>query len=163
LDRNQQIKYWYLEYSHGIYNFITYYTGRKDVEDLVQEVFIRAIKSFDSYKGNSKPKTWLYSIARHVAIDDRRKRRFLKWIPEEILQSIRSKEKTPDEILNANEDIKDLYQSINKLKNNYREVLILRGIKDFSVSETAEILNWSESKVRVTLHRAISALKKLSA
>ncbi|MDX5475183.1 MAG: RNA polymerase sigma factor [Bacillaceae bacterium] len=156
--RNEQIQQWYEEYADGIYHFLIYYTGKKDVEDLVQEVFIRAIQSFHTFQGKSSPKTWLYSIARHIAIDNIRKKKF-KWIKEEFLQTVKSPDKSPEEILHASEEVRELYHSLNKLKKNYREVIILRGIKDFSVSETAEILNWNESKVNVTLHRAINALK----
>lgn len=160
LDRNEEIKSWYLQYADGIHKFLAYYTGTTDVEDLVQEVFIRAIKQYDFFLRNSKPQTWLYAIARNVAFDHRRRRKYIRWIPEEMMRSLKSKEKSPAELLGTNEDLRELYEAINKLKDSYREVLILRGIKDFSVSETAEILNWNESKVRVTLHRAIIQLKK---
>ncbi|MCA1322233.1 sigma-70 family RNA polymerase sigma factor [Bacillus tianshenii] len=160
MERNDQIQNWYREYADGIYQYLIYYTGNKDVEDLVQEVFIRAIQSFHTFRGISSPKTWLYSIARHAAMDRAKKKRY-KWLQLEFLHTMKSSEKTPEEILHASEEIKDLYDSLKKLKASYREVLILRGIKDFTVSETAEILNWSESKVSLTCYRAIHALKKI--
>ncbi|MGD6831326.1 RNA polymerase sigma factor [Sutcliffiella halmapala] len=160
MDRNVQIQNWYREFADGIYQYLIYFTGNKDVEDLVQEVFIRAIQSFHTFQGNSSPKTWLYSIARHAAMDRARKKRS-KWLQLEFIHTLKSSEKTPEEILHASEEIKDLYDSLKKLKASYREVLILRGIKDFTVSETAEILNWSESKVSLTCYRAIHALKEI--
>lgn len=159
--RKQQITNWYMEYVDGIYSFLTYYTRRKDVEDLVQEVFVRAIKSFDTYTGTAQPKTWLYSIARNVAIDDMRRRRLFQWLPEDWLNSHRSSDPSPEEAAFTNEQTRELYTSISRLKPSYRDVLILRGMKDFTVTETAEILDWSESKVKVTLSRAIKALQKI--
>ncbi|MGG1833286.1 sigma factor-like helix-turn-helix DNA-binding protein [Cytobacillus firmus] len=53
-----------------------------------------------------------------------------------------------------------LYEAIRHLKLSYQEVLILRKIKEFSIKETAEILNWSENKVKITTSRALAALKK---
>ena len=63
-------------------------------------------------------------------------------------------------ILQINENNRLLYQAIQSLKANYRDVIILRGIKELSVSETASILNWNENKVRTTYHRALKSLQK---
>lgn len=52
-----------------------------------------------------------------------------------------------------------LHQVISNLKQHYRDVVILRGIEELSIKETASVLNWSESKVKVTFHRALKALK----
>lgn len=46
------------------------------------------------------------------------------------------------------------------LKPDYRNVVILRGLKEFSIKETAEVLNWKESKVKTDYHRAIKLLKE---
>lgn len=135
--------------------------GTEDVEDLVQEVFIRAIKSIDRFNEQSSPKTWLFSIARHAGIDEirRKKRRHLLLT---ILNRGQSAEHaaTPENLYFLNENQKELYSAISSLKQNYRDVIILRGIKELSVKETAEILKWSEAKVSLTFHRAIVALRK---
>ncbi|MEH7248608.1 RNA polymerase sigma factor [Neobacillus niacini] len=155
-----KISEWFYLYNKDIYHFLVYYIGSSDVEDLVQEVFIRAIKGFDTYQKKSSPKTWLFSIARHVGIDEMRKRSRLRkkqmiWSMDE-----QTEKETPEEILQLNENNRLLYQSIQSLKANYRDVIILRGIKEFSVSETAAILNWNENKVRITYHRALKTLQK---
>jgi RNA polymerase sigma-70 factor, ECF subfamily len=155
-----KISEWFYLYNKDIYHFLVYYIGSSDVEDLVQEVFIRAIKGFDTYQKKSSPKTWLFSIARHVGIDEMRKRSRLRkkqmvWSRDE-----QTEKETPEDILQLNENNRLLYQSIQSLKVNYRDVIILRGIKEFSVSETAAILNWNENKVRITYHRALKTLQK---
>jgi RNA polymerase sigma-70 factor, ECF subfamily len=145
-----------------MYHFLVYYTGLNDVEDLVQEVFIRAIKGIDVFQENSTPRTWLFSIARHVGIDEirRRKRRhFFKKVTFE-KEDLISNEKTPEQLLQMSETNKLLYHAIQSLKPNYRDVVILRSIKDLSVSETAEVLGWNENKVRLNFHRALKALDK---
>jgi RNA polymerase sigma-70 factor (ECF subfamily) len=53
-----------------------------------------------------------------------------------------------------------LQHALTSLKKDYRQVVILRALKDFSVRETAEILGWTESKVRVTYHRALQKMKQ---
>ncbi|WP_430787096.1 RNA polymerase sigma factor [Virgibacillus flavescens] len=72
---NKKIALWFKQYHDDILNFLVYYTGKVDVDDLVQEVFIKAVRNVNTFKGNSEPKTWLISIARNVAIDEMRKRK----------------------------------------------------------------------------------------
>jgi RNA polymerase sigma-70 factor, ECF subfamily len=158
---NSRISDWFYQYSNDLYQFLIYYLGSSDVEDLVQEVFIRAIKNMDSFEEKSSPKTWLFSIARHIAIDEMRRKQRSKLKNLIFLRNQESQvSNTPESFLNLTEMKKDLYKAIQQLKENYRDVIILRGIKDLSVEETAEILNWKEEKVRITFHRAIKALQK---
>jgi RNA polymerase sigma-70 factor, ECF subfamily len=158
---NSRISDWFYQYSNDLYQFLIYYLGSSDVEDLVQEVFIRAIMNMDSFEEKSSPKTWLFSIARHIAIDEMRRKQRSKLKNMIFLRNQESQvSNTPESFLNLTETKKDLYKAIQQLKENYRDVIILRGIKDLSVEETAEILNWKEEKVRITFHRAIKALQK---
>jgi RNA polymerase sigma factor (sigma-70 family) len=156
-----KISDWFYQYNKDIYHFLIYYTGSADIEDLVQEVFYRAIKGIDSFQENSSPKTWLFGIARNVGLDEIRKKKrskIRKTLAGRELED--RKEKSPENILQFNEQNKILYEAIHSLKRNYRDVIILRGIKEFTVPETANILNWNENKVRITYHRALKALQK---
>jgi RNA polymerase sigma-70 factor, ECF subfamily len=157
---SDKISEWFYQYNKDIYHFLAYYVGSGDIEDLVQEVFIRAIKGFDTYQSKSSVKTWLLSIARNVGIDEirKRKRNRIKNIFGLTSNELKD-EVTPEVILRLNEINRSLYQVIQSLKSNYRDVIILRAMKELSVSETAEILNWNENKVRITYHRALIALK----
>lgn len=158
---NRRINEWFYQYSNDIYQYLIYYLGSSDVEDLVQEVFIRAIKNLASFEEKSSPKTWLISIARNVGIDEIRRKQRLKMKNLILMQSQEMNDfNTPERFLDLSETNKDLYRAIGQLKKNYRDVIILRGIKELSIEETAEILNWREEKVRLTFHRAIKALQK---
>ena len=81
MSNKQVISKWFYLYSDDIYQFLFYRLSSKhhDVEDLVQEVFIRALRNLDRFKGEASPKTWLYSIAKNVAIDAIRKSKRDKW------------------------------------------------------------------------------------
>ncbi|NHM30042.1 RNA polymerase sigma factor [Bacillus sp. C11] len=157
---SNKISEWFYLYNKDIYHFLVYYIGSSDVEDLVQEVFIRAIKGFDTFQEKSSPKTWLFSIARNVGIDEIRKSKRLRMKQMIKFWNEETDKETPEKILQLNENNRLLYDSIQSLKANYRDVVILRGIKELSVSETASILNWNENKVRITYHRALKALQK---
>ncbi|USG65224.1 RNA polymerase sigma factor [Brevibacillus ruminantium] len=159
MNKNELIEQWFLRYGDEIYKFLVYYMGTADVEDLLQDVFIKALQALDHFEGRSLPKTWLLSIARNSAVDYQRKQRLRKWLPDSFLSDVRDHRRTPEEWLNLHEEKRELYQTLQHLKPAHREVLILRGIKELSPKETAEILQWSENKVHVTYHRAIKALK----
>jgi RNA polymerase sigma-70 factor, ECF subfamily len=131
----------------------------QQAEDLTQETFVKAYRNYDSFKRKSSPKTWLFSIAHNLTIDYLRKRRPMTLLKEMLLLN-RESVKLPDELVVMKESSKELYHSLSSLKDSYREVIILRKIKGFSIEETAVILNWSESKVKATLHRALPALEK---
>ncbi|SEQ30498.1 RNA polymerase sigma factor [Piscibacillus halophilus] len=149
---------WFDRYADDIYRFLAYYTSSPDVEDLVQEVFIKAIDRFDSFKGNSSPKTWLFTIARNLAIDEARKRKRQDW--RKLINTYQSEnEQSPEELYQLTESKSQLYEAIHKLKPTYRDVIILRGIEELSIAEAADVLKWSENKVRVTFYRALKALK----
>lgn len=161
MEDNDIIMDWFHEYSDDIFNFLIYYTGRKDVEDMVQEVFIRALKRLTTFNERSNPKTWLFSIARNIAIDEMRKQKKEKEKQQRLVRSFdRIHVQSPEEAVRADETNNEIYGAIQTLKQNYRDVLILKGIKELSVKETADILQWSENKVNVTYHRALKALEK---
>lgn len=149
---------WFDAYSDDIYKFLVYYLSTPDVEDIVQEVFIKAIDRIDSFRGDSSPKTWLISIARNTAIDNARKKKSRDW--RKLIDVYGHQTDTsPEEQQMTLESKLELHHAITKLKQNYRDVVVLRSIEELSVAETARILKWSETKVRVTFHRALKNLK----
>lgn len=155
-----EIEEWYDEYSYPIFKYILLMVHNyQQAEDLTQETFVKAYKNMQAYKGDSSPKTWLFRIAHNVTIDYLRKRKPLTMM-KEIFHLKKDSGKQPDELMVMKENSKELYLALNGLKDSYREVIILRKIKGFSTVETAAILNWTESKVKATLHRAMPALEK---
>jgi RNA polymerase sigma-70 factor (ECF subfamily) len=158
----------YDEYHHSLFQFVFYMVRNREIaEELVQEAYIKVLKSYDTFEGNSSEKTWIYSIARHVAIDylrkeSRRSRKVFGLMDiKEKEHQLRHPAPLPDEIASQNESIRKLYEAIGKCKEDQQQVIILRFIQSFSINETAAILGWSESKVKTTQHRTIKALRTL--
>ncbi|MDQ0232921.1 RNA polymerase sigma factor SigX [Metabacillus malikii] len=156
----------YEKYHHDLFQFLFYLVkSREQAEDLVQEVYIRVLKSYDRFEGRSSEKTWLFSIARHVAIDWFRKQNSLRqriiekfdWDRQQLVDS----HALPDEVVLQNEQIKWMYKSLNNCTFDQRSVLVLRYIQELSISETAEALGWTVSKVKTTQHRALKHLQKV--
>ncbi len=150
----------YNKHNLDVYRFLICFSGNQnDAEDLTQEVFIRVLKDLPNFNCTNNLKTWIFSIAKHVAIDHYRKRKFATIFREGFFKQLESNNKKPDEEYEINEMKELVHDAISKLKPSYRAVVILRGINEFSIRETSEILKCSESKVKVDYHRALKTLK----
>jgi RNA polymerase sigma-70 factor, ECF subfamily len=155
----------YTKYHHDVFQFLFYMVkNREQTEDLVQEVYIRVFKSYHRFEGKSSEKTWLFSIARNVAIDHFRKQkgwkqRILETIDGTTIQ-VKDDYPIPEEIAMQKEELQLMYRCLDRCTIDQRMVLVMRYLQDLSIAETANVLNWTESKVKTTQHRALKALKK---
>lgn len=154
----------YDQYHRDVFQFLVYLIKDRDIaEDLMQEVYIRAFRAYGRFEGKSTEKTWLFSIAKNVSIDHfrklavRRKHAAMNfdWETEQLV----STERLPEEVSGLNEDKVRLYQMLDLCTGDQKMVIIMRFFQDLSIIETAEVLGWTESKVKTTQHRAIKALK----
>ena len=158
MDHNEAIEEWFALYEKDIANYLAYYTGTTDVEDYVQETFLKAFRKMDRYRAAANPKTWLIAIARNVAKDAFRKNsRHTSFLSKLSLHPDGSEAgESIEKQLLVMEEQRNLYHAIQELRMPYREVLYVRGIMELSSKESAEILGWSISKVNVTFSRAVS-------
>ncbi|UOQ93618.1 RNA polymerase sigma factor SigX [Halobacillus shinanisalinarum] len=157
----------YDKYHRDLFQFIYYMVkNRQAAEDLTQEVYIKVLQSYQSFDGRSSEKTWLFSIARHVAIDYFRKQGtkrkrimdFFNW--EEKGESLKDGEPLPDEVVELSDQMREVYKALDQCTLDQKSVIILRYIQGMSIQETADILQFSDSKVKTTQHRGMQALKK---
>jgi RNA polymerase sigma-70 factor, ECF subfamily len=152
----------YKKYYLDVYRFLICFSGNQnEAEDLTQEVFIRVLKGNLDFNDINNLKTWIFSIAKHIAIDHFRKKRFSSLFKDGFFKQIVSKDKEPEEWIEHNEMKQLVHTAISKLKPSYRAVVIIRGINNFTIKETCEILDVSESKVKVDYHRALKELKNI--
>jgi RNA polymerase sigma-70 factor (ECF subfamily) len=150
------IKSLYDQFSNDIYRYARLSLGNSsDAYDVVQEVFLRAIRSWDSYRQEASYKTWLMSITRNYMFDLFRKKR----TERKFLSSYNPPQ--VDDYSIPIETIMEIEVALSQLKQNYRQVIILRHIENLSMQETGFILGWSEAKVRTTTHRAMLKLRKI--
>ncbi|MBS4201982.1 sigma-70 family RNA polymerase sigma factor [Bacillus sp. FJAT-49732] len=132
---------------------------RELAEDLVQEVYVKVYKNYETFEGKSREKTWLYAIARNVAIDYIRKQKGINetHLSEIDAYQLKDTSPIPEEIVLRKDEVQQIYSC--KMKPNQKVILDLRFIRGLSISETASTLGWSESKVKTLQHRAIQYLK----
>jgi RNA polymerase sigma-70 factor, ECF subfamily len=131
-----------------------------DAEDLVQEAFLKAYKNLDSFKGESGFYTWLYTIARNLAIDEFRKRKYEKMrisTPSDELH-IESDLSTDE---GDREEILILRKAIAMLPELMRTVVLMRLIDGLSYPEIAEVTGLNEQTVKNRMFRARKELAGL--
>jgi len=161
LERGHQIEKWFIQYEQDVTNYLVYYTGSVDVDDLVQETFLRALKALSQFKNDSSPKTWLISIARNTAIDFYRKKSVWNRLKQILdYESPKLHEQDTGEKIVRKMEYAYLYEAINELKPTYRDVILLRGIAELSSQEAGQVLGWTENKVNVTFFRAVKKLNE---
>ncbi|MBS4220983.1 RNA polymerase sigma factor [Bacillus sp. FJAT-49711] len=159
-NKRNELQEWFTQYHQTIFKYILLMV--KDfhqAEDPMQETFVKAYKYHHTFNRDSSAKTWLFSIAHNVTVDYLRKKKPVRLL-QGILNAKQDSSPIPEEVIQMKESAIELYQALYNLKESYREVIILRKIKGFSISETSKILNCSKGKVKQTLFRAIPALEK---
>ena len=145
---------------------------RNLAEDVVQESFLRAFKGLEDFEGRSSIESWLHRITVNTALSKLRQLKRLaeqsidEYLPEFDQYDCRvelpwSRLATSDEILESEDRRALIFDTIGELPDPYRIVLQLRDIEEYDTGEVAALLDISESNVKVRLHRARAALKKL--
>lgn len=138
-------------------------------EDLLQETYIKVLQAYEKFRGESSEKTWLFSIARHTVMDYFRKQQRRKQVffglfskdDEEVTNQLIDKAPLPEELTALNEELQMIYHYLDACSLDQKNVIILRFIQSLSIHETARILEWTESKVKTTQHRALKKLRHL--
>ena len=148
----------YDQHVEKIYRFIFLKINSPEVsQDLTAETFTRFWKQLGSTTDIENPRAFVYSVARHLVIDYYRKGRFEMLEIEKIQIEDQSSNLEQKEILSS--DIKDLKAGLRNLSEDYQNVLIWYYLDEFTVSQIAEMINKTENATRVTIHRALNALR----
>jgi RNA polymerase sigma-70 factor, ECF subfamily len=144
----------------------------EEAKDAVQEAFVSAFRGISRFEGTSQLSTWLHRIAVNASLMRLRSR---KRRPEESIDDllpgfvddghakVEPRDWSPSALqsLETNETREFVRGCIDRLPEMYRMVLLLRDIEELDTAEAAEVLGVSEGVVKVRLHRARHALRKL--
>lgn len=140
----------------AVYKYIRYLTNDPELtHDLLQETFYRFYhKNYTEHE-----RTYLLKIARNLVYDHYRRKKIIGFF--QLKADPIATEALPDEVVERNAEIEKLYGALQQIKWDYREVVVLRYIEEYSVKETAMILNCSEVKVKNNTARGLKALREL--
>ena len=138
-----------------------YVHDKEDVKDILQELVVKIYFSLPKYNIKYKFKNWVYKIVLNYVIDFIRKKDancvFFD-ITEQ--QMFVDQDNNPEEDLVIKEKLQKVLQCIKKLKQKYKEVILLKYIEGLDTNQIAEILNTTVANVKVRLHRAMKMIKK---
>lgn len=154
-----------------LFNFILRSVRQKELaEELLQEAFIRIIRSAASYQEKAKFTTWAYTIARNLCIDRARKYKYRKEsslnrsVGEEGGASLQ--DLLPDQKAKASSADYDrriflgrLEKALESLPEDQREVFVMREVSGLKFREIAEVLNCPLPTIKSRMRYAIEALR----
>lgn len=130
----------------------------QDIEDLIQETFLKAFRNMERYDPKYRFSTWLYTVAARMAISHYRANK-----PKDLSSIPIHNPINPEEIVTRKDQSKKIWGIAKSLHRKQYEVLWLRYMEDMAVKEIALIMNKTQVQVRVLLHRArINLGKKLN-
>jgi RNA polymerase sigma-70 factor (ECF subfamily) len=155
-------------YQDRLYNTVyRLLDNAEDARDVVQETFLNAYQSLDSFKGDSLFFTWLYRIAFNTAISFKRKQRPTHPLHEGDLGRVaveppdRSEGNQPGDALERAEEERRLQRALNHLSPEHRTVLVMKDIEGQKYEVIADILQVPIGTVRSRIHRARLELREL--
>jgi RNA polymerase sigma-70 factor (ECF subfamily) len=158
-----------VRYQHRLLRYLLYLTGNREMaEDLFQEVWMRVLVRGAQFNGQARFDTWLFTIARNLTIDQRRKRTMASL--DEFFEGksdddrpmsfeIADGEPTPFDRFSNLEDRERIAGALMEMDTLYREVLVLRFHEELSLEEIAKVTRAPLSTVKSRLYRGMAAIK----
>ncbi len=155
-----------VEYQHRLLRYLLYLTGNRELaEDLFQETWMRVLLRGAQFNGNSRFDTWLFTIARNLVIDFRRRRTMASL--EEM--SEKAEDDRPFEVVSTDPTPFDKYlsrqnsalvaEALLTLEPLHREVLVLRFHEELALEQIATVTGAPLSTVKSRLYRGLAALR----
>lgn len=164
-----------LRHSAGILRFIMNMmtVSKSNAEDLLQEIFIKVIENRKKYDANRKFTAWLYTLARNRCIDYLKAEKHRRYSSLDAplnseasdspvkLEIVGSKEKNQEEKVMDKEIRAILNSGVENLREEFREVFLLREIESLSLKEIADITNVPIGTVKSRLRYAYLNLREI--
>lgn len=155
----------YNRYVDKIYRFIFFKVStQEEAEDIASEVFLKAWQYINQGEGEIRNiNAFFYQIARNAVIDYYRKKSRVELVREEsILQSLEDhRQQRLLKEIDIRTDIKKVEGALKSLKDEYKDVILLRYVEEMSIEEISVAVDKSKGAVRVLIHRALKLLKEV--
>lgn len=157
----------------GLFNFLLRSVqNRSRAEELLQEVFLRVVRSKDRYERTAKLTTWLYTIARNLCVDHSRRQKHRRVASLDapmsrgdegnertMLDTVAGKELGADRQAISRQLHVTLQRAIATLPEEQREVFLLREMQDLPFKEIGEIVGVPENTVKSRMRYALEKLR----
>ncbi len=150
MTENMDFEKLYHTYYMEVYSYVMTLAKQASVaEEVTQEVFFKALKTKQCYKGKASQFTWLCAIAKNTYTDFIRKQSKTSELAEEIPSNVSFVKALEDE-----DSALRIHQILHKLEEPYKEVFQLRIFGELSFAKIGIIFGKTENWARVTYHRA---------
>lgn len=158
-----------VRFQHRLLRYLLFLTGNREMaEDLFQEVWMRVLTRGGQFNGKARFETWLFTIARNLVIDHKRKRTMASL--DELFETgneddrpisieVADNHPTPFERFSNIEDREQIAEALLHLDTLYREVLVLRFHEEMTLDEIAKVTQAPLSTVKSRLYRGLAAIK----
>ena len=155
-----------VEYQHRLLRYLLFLTGNRELaEDLFQETWMRVLLRGAQFNGSARFDTWLFTIARNLLIDVRRRKTMASL--EELSENrdddrpfeIASAEPTPFDTLLRQQNSVLVAEALLTLQPLHREVLVLRFHEDLPLEQIAAVTGAPLSTIKSRLYRGLAALR----
>ncbi|PYS35545.1 MAG: RNA polymerase subunit sigma-70 [Acidobacteria bacterium] len=153
-------------YQHRLLRYLLSLTGSRPMaEDIFQETWLRVLERGRQYRSQWRFDVWLFSIARHLVIDEARRKRGLSL--DELMDSEAgmgfeplARGLSPFEEVVAGQEGERVMRVLSRIPAVYREVLILRFHDELPLDDIVAIINVPLSTVKSRLYRGLEAVRK---
>ncbi len=146
-------------YSLSLARFVASLGERQEVEEVVQDTFVRAFASLDGFRGESSLRSWLFTIARNL-VRDRVRSRTSKYRVVPIEESHAVTEHDALDAAVSDETERRLGDALERLSPMQREVFTLRVSEGLSYREIAAVVGSTEGAARVHYHNAMRSIRE---
>ncbi|MBT4384706.1 sigma-70 family RNA polymerase sigma factor [Candidatus Peregrinibacteria bacterium] len=148
----------YDHFFEKIYRYVHFRVVPKEVEDIVENVFIKSWVNLEKYeKRDVSFGAWLFRIAHNAVIDHRRAHRSI--LPIDPSMADKTVGNAPQKRTERSLMAEKIREEVDKLREPYKQVITLKFLSGLSNSEIAEILGQTEGNIRVLQFRALKELK----
>lgn len=158
-----------VRYQHRLMRYLLFLTGNRELaDDLFQDVWMRVLVRGAQFNGQARFETWLFTIARNLVIDHRRRRTMASL--DELVEigsdddrpmsfEVADGEPTPFDRFASLEDREHIAAALLELDTLHREVLVLRFHEEMSLEEIAKVTRAPLSTVKSRLYRGLAMIR----
>lgn len=158
-----------VRYQHRLLRYLLFLTGNRELaDDLFQDVWMRVLVRGAQFNGQARFETWLFTIARNLVIDHRRRRTMASL--DELVEigseddrpmsfEVADGEPTPFDRYSSLEDRENIAAALLELDTLHREVLVLRFHEEMSLEEIANVTRAPLSTVKSRLYRGLAMMR----
>ena len=157
----QAFEYLFTRYRDALTRLFEQRMGDRDMaSDLLQETFIKVYLHLDQYSSNYTFGQWIYTIARNTLVDHLRRRSNDLSIDDRF-RAPQATTPSPEESVIINQSRTHFYSAIEELSEEYRQIIEMRFLEEYSYEEIAEKLGRPINTIKTQIRRAKAAVCKL--